>query len=408
MSALDTARTFLDDAIEALGIDGHADELRHPQRELSATITIRRDDGSIGTYRAHRVQHNDARGPFKGGLRFAPDVDLDHFKALATTMTLKCAAVDVPFGGGKGGIAVDPSQLSESELEQLVKEFTRRVAAVIGPDVDVPAPDMGTGPREMAWIADAYAEAHGWTPGVVTGKPIEVGGSKFRVEGTGWGVAHVAALVAEHQGLALDGATVAIHGYGNVGRYAAHELQRRGATIVAASSSKGGRYVEDGIDLDELDAIRDDGGQVVDLDQGEEIDNEALLGLDVDLLVPAAIGGVLDGDAGPKVRAKIVVEGANLAVTPEGLRAMVDNDVTVVPGLLANAGGVIVSWFEWSQNRQGWSWPEDTVRERLAETLESAWRVICQRADDDGTDLVAAAHRVAVERVVRARSLRGL
>ncbi len=403
----DTAARLLDDAVEALDLGDLAEAVREPLREVAVRFGVRMDDGSVRTFSGFRVQHDVARGPAKGGLRFAPGMDLDHARALAATMTVKTAVVDLPFGGGKGGIDVDPDTVSEAELERVVKGFTRALADVIGPDRDVPAPDVGSGPREMAWVAAAYAEGRGWQPAVVTGKPVEVGGSPFRVEATGWGVAHVAALAARWRGLDLEGATVAVQGYGNVGRWAARTLAERGATVVAASASAGGRHDASGLDLDALDRVRADGGGVVDLDQGDKLTNDDLLRLDVDLLVPCALGGAIDADVAAEVAAPLVVEGANLAVTADALPVLRDRDVAVVPGVLANAGGVVVSWHEWVQNRQGDRWTADDVRERLAARLERAWDDVRRRAEEDDVDLVAAAHRLGLERVAAAHRLRG-
>jgi glutamate dehydrogenase (NAD(P)+) len=404
----ETARRHLDDALEVEEVDGLTEALRRPVREIAVSVLIRRDDGSPQVFTGYRVQHDNARGPFKGGLRFAPGVGIEHFRALASTMSLKCAVVEVPFGGGKGGIDVDPKQLSSREMEALVKGFTRQISHVIGPDLDIPAPDVGTGPREMAWIADTWSEQSTWQPAVVTGKPLELGGSAFRVESTGWGAAHVAELAAQREGLDVDGATVAVQGYGNVGTHAARELQRRGATVVAVSASDGGRFDPDGLDLDRLDQIRDHGGGVTELEQGDEVTNDELLALDVDVLVPAALGAAIHEGNVDGVRARIVVEGANLAVTYAANATLADRGVVVVPGLLANAGGVAVSWMEWVQNRQGLDWDAETVRSRLATRLERAWDAVTAAADEDDVDLVTAAYRLAVSRVVAARLLRGV
>lgn len=404
----ETARRHLDDALEVEEVDGLTEALRRPVREIAVSVLIRRDDGSPEVFTGYRVQHDNARGPFKGGLRFAPGVGIEHFRALASTMSLKCAVVEVPFGGGKGGIDVDPKQLSSREMEALVKGFTRQISHVIGPDLDIPAPDVGTGPREMAWIADTWSEQSTWQPAVVTGKPLELGGSAFRVESTGWGAAHVAELAAQREGIDVDGATVAVQGYGNVGTHAARELQRRGATVVAASASDGGRFDPDGLDLDRLDQIRSHGGGVTELEQGDEVTNDELLALDVDVLVPAALGAAIHEENVDGVAARIVVEGANLAVTYAANASLADRGVVVVPGLLANAGGVAVSWMEWVQNRQGLDWDAEEVRARLATRLERSWDAITAAADEDDVDLVTAAYRLAVSRVVAARILRGV
>lgn len=404
----DTARRHLDDALEVVELDGLAEALRQPVREVAVSVIMRLDDGTPRTYKGYRVQHDNARGPFKGGLRFAQGVDVEHFRALASTMSLKSALVGVPFGGAKGGIDVDPKTLSSREREYLVKNFTRAISHVIGPDLDIPAPDVGTGPEEMAWIADAWSEQSTWQPAVVTGKPLELGGSPFRIESTGWGAAHVTELVARTLDLDLEGATVAVQGYGNVGVHAARELQARGATVVAVSASDGGRHDQRGIDLEALDEIRSEGAGVTELDQGEKITNEELLGLDVDVLVPSALGGAIHSGNATDVQARMVVEGANLAVTHGALGPLVDAGTTVVPGLLANAGGVTVSWMEWVQNRQGSGWDAEEVRDRLATRLDRAWDDLRHRAEQEDLDLVTAGYRLAVARVGRARNLRGV
>lgn len=408
MQEAETARRHLEDALQSEDVNGLAGALRQPVREIAVSVLIRREDGTPQVFTGYRVQHDNARGPFKGGLRFAPGVDIEHFRALSSTMSLKCAVIDVPFGGAKGGVDVDPKSLTTRELEDLVKGFTRQISQVIGPDLDIPAPDIGTGPREMAWIADAWSEQSTWQPAVVTGKPLELGGSAFRVESTGWGAAHVAELAAQRCGIDLDGATVAVQGYGNVGTHVARELAHRGATVVAASASDGGRHDPTGLDLNALDDVRAAGGGVTDLDQGEEVTNEELLALDVDVLVPSALGAAIHEDNVGDIRARIVVEGANLAVTYAANLALAERDVTVVPGLLANAGGVAVSWMEWVQNRQGLDWEADEVRSRLAARLERSWGDVTTRAEAQDVDLVTAAHRLAVERVVAARVLRGV
>ena len=404
----ETAARHLDDALANEDVDGLADALRQPVREIAVSVLIRREDGTPEVFTGYRVQHDNARGPFKGGLRFAPGVDIAHFRALASTMSLKCAVVDVPFGGGKGGVDVDPKSLTDQEFEDLVKGYTRQMSHVIGPDLDIPAPDVGTGPREMAWMADAWSEQSTWQPAVVTGKPLELGGSAFRVESTGWGAAHVAELAASRSGTDLDGATVAVQGYGNVGVHAARELARRGARVVAVSASDGGRHAPEGLDLEALDRVRAEGGGVTDHDQGDEVTNDELLTLDVDVLVPAALGAAIHADNADEVRADTIVEGANLAVTHEASARLAERGVVVVPGLLANAGGVAVSWMEWVQNRQGLDWAAEDVRARLAARLERAWQAVTGRADGDDVDLVTAAYRLAVERVVAARQLRGV
>jgi glutamate dehydrogenase (NAD(P)+) len=402
---------FLDRAFKQLQIEpelGHL--LRACYREVRFELPLKRDDGSIALYNGYRVQHDQSRGPFKGGLRFHPDVDMDHFVALASLMTWKCALLNLPFGGAKGGVDCDPADLTERELEILTKRLVERIAMIIGPDRDIPAPDMGTGPREMAWIVDAYAHQNGFTPGVVTGKPIQLGGSLGRVEATGRGVAQITALAAEAARFELKQAKVAIQGCGNVGAHAARFLAERGARIVAISDADGGRYDPDGLNIDKI-TEQLHGQQprrpVKDVDSGDAISNKDLLELEVDILVPAAIGNVITAENAEQIAAGLIVEAANMPIDCEADAILRKRGTTVVPDILANAGGVTVSYLEWVQNRQRYQWNEQQVNAELEQRLETAWQSVSARAADEAVDLRLAAYMIAVERVKQAVDMRG-
>jgi glutamate dehydrogenase (NAD(P)+) len=402
----------MDRAFEKMQVE---QEMRHLLRscfrEVRFELPLKRDDGSIELFTGYRVQHDQSRGPFKGGLRFHPDVDLDHFVALATIMTWKCALLNLPFGGAKGGVNCDPGVLSARELENLTKRLVERISMLIGPDRDIPAPDMGTGPREMAWIVDAYAHQHGYTPGVVTGKPLELGGSLGRNEATGRGVTQVTALASKSKNLELDQASIAIQGFGNVGSEAARLFSERGAKVVAISDSSGGKYNANGLDIvklletvyatDRPKALKDVGGF------GDDVSNWELLELEVDILIPAAIGHVITGDNAARIQAGLIVEAANMPIDCEGDIKLRERGVLIVPDILANAGGVTVSYIEWVQNRQGHQWSEKQVNDELELRLDRAWQEVCERAGQDDVDLRLAAYMIAIERVIKAIRLRG-
>ncbi len=412
-SARESGEHYLDRAFDNLHIE---DEMQHflrgCYRQVSFELPLKRDDGSMALFYGYRVQHDQSRGPFKGGLRFHPRVDMDEFVALARLMTWKCALLDLPFGGAKGGVNCDPEELSERELENLTKSLVVRLERLIGPDDDIPAPDMGTSPREMAWIVDAYAHRFGFEPAAVTGKPLELGGSLGRLEATGRGVAHITSLAAKSQGLELENATVAVQGFGNVGSQTARLLASRGAHVVAVSDVNGGRYNEDGLDIDSLFRSFQDAEGPVELSEvdgsGDGISNEELLGLDVDILIPAAIGNAITADNADTIKASLIVEAANMPVDSEADSMLREREVTIVPDVLANAGGVTVSYLEWVQNHHRYQWSEERVNRELKERMETAWDAVSERASDESVDLRLAAYLIAVERVVRAISLRGV
>ncbi len=417
MSSQDSPRKscerFLEDAFDLLDVAEEMRQLlRSPYREVRFELPLKRDDGSISLFYGFRVQHNQSRGPFKGGLRYHPEVDLEHFVALSEIMTWKTSLLDLPFGGAKGGIDCDPSELSTSELETLTKRYTQRIAMLIGPDHDIPAPDMGTGPREMAWILDAYTHQKGFNPAVVTGKPLDLGGACGRVEATGYGVALLTALAAKAHNLEIEGATVAIQGSGNVASYAARTLAERGARVVALSDRHNGVYNEGGLPVAEvLDAFakkKQNQEQELEISEGYDgISNQELLELDVDILIPAAIGGVIDGSNAERIKAQLIVEGANMPLTCKGDSILQDRGKLIIPDILANAGGVTVSYLEWVQNRQRYQWSRERVIDELEQRLQNAWQSTCEKAAEQQVPYRLAAYAIAVERIIEAINLRG-
>jgi glutamate dehydrogenase (NAD(P)+) len=409
-TAFEAVNYELDRVAERLRLDEEVRVyLRTPYREVTAEIPLRLRDGSLRIFQGIRVQHDQARGPMKGGIRYHPHVDLDHVRALASLMTWKCAVVDLPYGGAKGGVNCDPAELSDSELEALTRRFVQRMHRFIGPSIDIPAPDVNTNPRIMAWIVDEYAKFHGWSPGVVTGKPVELGGSEGRVSATGDGLGFVTHRILSHRGETIEGSTVAIQGFGNVGSWAAVDMARRGARVVAASDVKGGVFHGDGLDVERLQQAVARDGSVVGYDGPHEpIDNDTLLALEVDVLMPCALGGVIHGGNAADVRARFIVEGANGPVTPVADRILDGKGVLVVPDILANAGGVTVSYFEWVQNAQSFRWRRDRIREELGAIMDAAMDDVLEVARREAVGLRMAAYLVAVQRVSRASELRGL
>jgi len=361
----------------------------------------------LHTFTGYRVQHNHARGPFKGGLRFHPEVKLEEVRALAQLMTWKTALVDIPFGGAKGGIACNPGDLNDHEIEILTKRFTQKMIPVLGVHEDIPAPDINTNPQVMAWIFEEYSKSSGYAPAIVTGKPLELGGIPGRLEATGYGVAFVSSMVCDDLPLPLKGARVAIQGFGNVGSHAAWHLQSRGARIIALSDMYGGVFCEDGVDIDAAIEYVSNKGRLEGLDGTQAISNEELLALPCDILVPAALEGVINCDNEADVRAKLIVEAANLPVTHMADDKLRGRGIVIVPDILANAGGVIVSYFEWVQNIQQFPWDKETVFSRLEAKLRQAYHETREHSKSSGTSMRTAAYELAVSRVLRAIELRG-
>jgi len=399
-----------DRAVKSLSLKRGIDEfLRVPQRELTVNFPVRMDDGGVRIFTGHRLHHSMARGPTKGGIRYHPAVTLDEVRALAMWMTWKCAVMNLPYGGAKGGVVCDPKQLSPRELENLTRRYATEISPLMSPEGDIPAPDVNTTPQIMAWIMDTYSMHRGHrVPAVVTGKPVGVGGSLGRVEATGRGV-----MVATREALArlrrpLNGARVAVQGFGNVGRVAAALLHDIGARIVAASDSTGGTSNPRGLDPSRLRHHKEESGRLVDYPGGEPIDNAALLATHCDILIPAALEQQITAANAEQIRARLIVEGANGPVTPEADAILAARDVAVVPDILANAGGVVVSYFEWVQDLQSFFWTEEEINQRLERLMIRAFREVAAAADDRGTDLRTAALLRAIERVADAIMILGI
>lgn len=407
---LDDARSQLKDAIDLLGCDqGMYEILSHATRELTVSIPLRRDDDSIEVLTGYRVQHSVARGPGKGGLRYSPHVNIDEVRALAMWMTWKCALLDVPYGGAKGGVTIDPRQYSERELERVTRRYTSEIMPIIGPETDIPAPDIGTNEQTMAWMMDTYSMNKGYSiPGVVTGKPISIGGSLGRATSTSEGVVHIALAALRDNGLDPAKSTAAIQGFGKVGRGAAQFAFAAGLRVVAVSDEYGGLYNESGIDIGKLGEYVDETGSVVGFSGAEALDGPAILELEVDLLIPAAVEGVLHENNAANVKATIIVEGANGPTTPAADVILEKAGCVVVPDILANAGGVIVSYFEWVQANQAYWWRADEVSSKLEERMLGAWAQVHTFAGQRGLSLRGAATALAVQRVVEAHTIRGL
>ncbi len=410
MSHLDDSLRYFDRAARTMDLTANIERLLvTPARRLQVEVAIVMDDGHVEVFEGFRVQHNDARGPFKGGLRYHPHVDLDEAVSLASLMTWKTAVVGVPFGGAKGGIKVDPRTLSAGELERLTRKFVDKIHLVIGPDVDIPAPDVNTNSQTMAWIMDQFSRYHGFQPGVVTGKPVALHGSLGRDAATGRGVALCTKWALEDMGRSVDGATVAMQGFGNVGSWAARILAGWGAKLVAVGDHAA--YLEDdsGFNAEALTAhVATSPERSIKGFAGTPTTVEALFAKNVDVLIPAALGGVLTADNADTVRAKLVVEGANGPTTPDAHDKLVSQGVVVVPDILANAGGVTVSYFEWVQNTQRYYWDEEEVNTRLERVMRKAYDEVRRVARHRDLDLRTAAFVIAIREVGKATVLRGI
>lgn len=408
--ALADAQAQLAFAVDLLGYgSGLHQLLGSSRRETRVSIPLRRDDGTMEVLTGYRVQHNFSRGPTKGGLRYSPDVSLDEVRALAMWMTWKCALLDVPYGGAKGGVTIDPRLYSQSELERVTRRYASELQPVLGPDKDIPAPDIGTDEQTMAWIMDTYSVNAGYTvPGVVTGKPVSIGGSLGRSTATSRGVAQVALAALEHVGIAPTSATAAVQGFGKVGASAAQFLADAGVRIVAISDQYGAVHASKGLDVERLHEHVAVTGTVVGFAEADPLDPDSLLTLDVDLLVPAAVEGVINASNASQVRATVVVEGANGPTTAEADQILRGKGVLVVPDILANAGGVIVSYFEWVQGNQAYWWSVEEVEERLRVRMLSGWSAVVESSLRLGITLREAATVIAVQRVAEAHQIRGL
>ncbi|CAL8971914.1 MAG: glutamate dehydrogenase [Cellulomonas sp. 73-145] len=409
-SPLATARAQLATAVQILGYDdGMHAVLRQPRRELHVAVPLRRDDGHVELLHGYRVQHNISRGPGKGGLRYAPSVDIDEVRALAMWMTWKCAVVELPYGGAKGGVTIDPRAYSSSELERVTRRYTSEIMPMIGPERDVMAPDIGTDEQIMAWVMDTYSVNRGFTiPAVTTGKPLAVGGSLGRATATSRGVLHAATATLRDAGVRLDEVSAAIQGFGKVGGPLARFLHEKGCRVVAVGDERGAIVRSDGLDVAALSAHVARTGSVVGFADADPLDPAELLALDVDVLFPAAVEGVLDEESAARVKARWVVEAANGPTTTEGDRVLADRGVVVVPDILANAGGVVVSYFEWVQANQAYWWTEREIEERLEHRMLEAYAAVSQVSRAEGISLRDAALVIGVRRVAEAHLIRGL
>ena len=383
--------------------------LRSPQRELTVNFPVKLDDGRTRMFTGYRVQHNLSRGPVKGGIRYHPAVTLDDVRALAMWMTWKCAVTNLPYGGAKGAVVVDPKQLSLTEIEHLTRRYATEISILIGPEKDVPAPDVNTNPQIMAWIMDTISMHQGYTvPAIVTGKPLNIGGSEGRNEATARGIVSILAEAARHLDLNLQGARVAIQGFGNVGANTARMFHELGATLVAVSDSQGGVYNPRGLHPIHLLQYKRNTGSLRSFPQGDSITNAELLELDCDILVPAALGGVITGENAPRVRARVIAEAANGPTTPDADDILFDRGCFVLPDILANAGGVIVSYFEWVQGLQEFFWTEREVNTQLERVIDHAFQAVLSVAQERGVHMRTAAHLIGVKRVADAVTTRGI
>ncbi|MFB6250427.1 MAG: Glu/Leu/Phe/Val dehydrogenase [Halobellus sp.] len=393
----------VDDAAAFLDVDDDiVERLQHPERVLELNLSVTMDNGTLKRFKAFRSQFNGDRGPYKGGIRYHPGVTRDEVKALSGWMAYKCAIVDIPYGGGKGGIVVDPSEHSADELERLTRSFAAELRPLIGPDRDIPAPDVNTGQREMNWFKDTYETLERTTaPGVITGKAISSGGSAGRVEATGRSVMLSAREVFDYLDRSIEGATVAVQGFGNAGSVAAKLIDDLGATVVAVSDSSGAIYDSEGLDPRDVKSYKSETSSVTGYNSAETLTNEGLLTLDIDLLVPAALENAIDREIATSVRADVIVEAANGPLTPGADDVLADSDVLVVPDILANAGGVTVSYFEWVQNRQRFPWTESRVIDELESVITDAFDELVTTFDAfDVPNLRTAAYVVASRRII--------
>ncbi len=407
----ETQRHFLDLAFNRLNLkEAQRELLLSSFRETRVTVPVtlhRNGESSLHTFQGYRVQHNHARGPFKGGLRFHPDVNIGEIRALAQLMTWKTALVDIPFGGAKGGIAVDPQQLSEPEREALSRRFCQKMAPIIGVHADIPAPDIGTNPQVMAWMMDEYSKSHGYQTAIVTGKPMELGGCAGRLEATGYGVAHLAHKTAAAMSLTPEQSRVVVQGFGNVGSHAAIALASKGYKVIALSDVNGGVMNEAGISIDHALAHLAESGTLSGLPGSLPISNADLLELPCEILIPAALEATITCDNAAAIQAKLIVEAANMPVTHRADDELKQRGIVIVPDLLANVGGVLASYYEWVQNLQQFPWDRETVLSRLESRLSRTYDAVSILAHERKIDLRGAAYELAIRRVDQAVRLRG-
>ena len=408
VSNYEIVRHWFDQASRRLELrDDIAAVLRTPYREVQVQVPVKLSDGQIHVFSGYRVQHNGARGPYKGGIRFHPDVDLDEVRALAELMTWKTAIAGIPYGGAKGGVNVSPRELESHEKESVARSFMDRIEKVLGPTRDIPAPDVGTDAQTMAWLMDEYGKLHGHTPACVTGKPIALEGSYGRESATGRGLVYMYREAAPRLDLRPADTRFVVQGFGNVGSWAARIMQELGATLIAASDADGAIRNDEGLDADGLARHVREGGGIGDFEGGEAISAEELLQTECEVFLPAALGGMLHKGNADLLRCRLIVEGANSPTTPAADEILTDKGVTIVPDVMANAGGVVVSYFEWVQNLQHFRWDEREVNDRLGRIMRRAYRDVAARADERGISMRIAAYELGIERVVEAATIRG-
>ena len=408
LSTFDETNVFFDRAAERLKLaDGVRELLRRPWRELTVSVPVRMDDGRIEVFTGYRIQHNGARGPYKGGVRFHPAANLDEVRTLASLMTWKTALVDVPYGGAKGGVQCDPYKMSEGELNRLTRRYTINIEHLIGVTRDIPAPDLGTNSQTMAWMMDAYSQIHGYTPGIVTGKPVELGGSVGRDSATGRGVVYVMTEMAKDMRMSVEGGRVVVQGFGQVGSWTVRLAAEMGCNIVGVGDNSGAIYSSSGIDVDRLFRHKQETGTVVGFPGADQLTNEELLKIECDFLVPAAIERVIHAKNAPKIKAAVILEAANHPITPEADEILNDRGIPVVPDILVNAGGVVVSYFEWSQNLYQQHWEADRVTEELSKIMTRAYGAVRDTKKREGITYREAAFLIGIKRVAHVAELRG-
>jgi glutamate dehydrogenase (NAD(P)+) len=408
VSNLDIVRHYFDGAVERLELP---DDIRtvfwEPYREVTVQIPVKLSDGRIHTFSGYRIQHNGARGPYKGGIRFHPEVNIDEIRALASLMTWKTAVANIPFGGAKGGVNCPADQLETAEVQKIARSFMDKIEKILGPTRDIPAPDVNTNAQVMAWMMDEYGKLHGHTPAICTGKPIALEGSYGREQATGRGCVYMFREAAPQIGLSPAESRFVVQGYGNVGSWAARILQQLGARMVGASDATGAIQSDAGIDADELVAHIDNGGKLTEFPGAEVISPDDLLAIECDVLIPAALGGMIHEGNADRINTKMIIEGANSPTTPAADQILNDKDVYVIPDVMANAGGVVCSYFEWVQNLQHFRWSEREVNDKLGGIMRHAYRDVSARAKEERISLREAAYLVGIERVVEASRTRG-
>ncbi len=408
MSSFEAVNWFFDQGANRLGISEELQELmRHPWRELTVSIPVRLDDGKSKVFTGYRVQHNGARGPYKGGIRFHPKANLDEVRALASLMTWKTAVANIPFGGAKGGVVCDPGSLTQSELNRLTRRYTQNIAHILGEARDIPAPDLGTNAQTMAWMMDAYGQLQGHTPGIVTGKPVELGGSYGREAAPGRGLVYCLEEWASLTHFPIQGAKVVVQGFGQVGSWAASLIGELGCVVVGISDINGGIYNARGLDVQDVLAYSISHGTVVGFANADPVGGAELLELPCDILIPAAIEKVIRADNAHLIKAKVVAEAANHPTTPAADILLHERGIDLIPDVLVNAGGVVVSYFEWAQNIQEFRWDEDRVNRELAVFMKQATRGVVEMAKQENISYREAAFSIGISRVARAIELRG-